>query len=92
MNGLKEILVRIVEPACAVALNEHDYLIDNLNDRERGQKLSRAIGEELAVEITPVEIESSRSLAELTDVVSERLPTNPNGQTLVDIYRICGNS
>ena len=90
MNEFKEILLRIVESACAVALNEHDQLIDNLNDRERRQKLSRAIGEELEVEITPVEIESSRSLAELADVVSERLPTNPNGQTMVDIYRIVG--
>lgn len=90
MNEFKEILIRIVKSACAVTLDEHDHLIGNLNDHERSQKLSRAIGEELEVEITPVEIESSRSLVELADVVSERLATNPNGRTLVDIYRILG--
>lgn len=88
MNELKEILGRIVESACAVALNEHDLLINKLNDPERSQKLNRTIGEEPGVEITPVEIESSHPLAELTAVVNERLPTNLNGQTLVDIYRI----
>ncbi|HET6976066.1 MAG TPA: hypothetical protein VFI24_07075 [Pyrinomonadaceae bacterium] len=88
MNELKEILVRIVDSACAVALNEDDLLSDKLNDRKKSQKLSRAIGEELGVEITPAEIAASRSLVQLTDIVSERLLTNFNGQTLVDIYRI----
>lgn len=88
MNALNEILVRIVESACGVALN--DLLINKLNDPERSQKLSRGIGEELGVEITPDEIESSHSLTQLTDIVNERLPTNFNGQTLVDIYRIVG--
>jgi acyl carrier protein len=48
--------------------------------------LSRAIEEELGVEITATEVDSADSLVQLSNLLESRLPRNPSGQSLVDVY------
>lgn len=50
------------------------------------QALSRAIEEELGVEITATEVDSADSLVQLSNLLESRLPRNPSGQSLVDVY------
>jgi acyl carrier protein len=50
------------------------------------QELSVALRAELDVEVTAEEIISAGSLAQLADLVAARLPREPGGRSLIDIY------
>jgi acyl carrier protein len=88
MDKLQEILLSIVKSAFGVAVSESAFLANQLKDFEWGQKLSRLVHEELDVQVTPEEIESSASLRQLSILLNPRLATDPKGRTLVDVYLI----
>lgn len=88
MNGLRalEILHSIAKTWLDLAIIDDAPLRNQINDARWAQKLSLAIREELGLEITATEIESADSLVGLSNLLESRLPKDPNGRSLVDIY------
>jgi acyl carrier protein len=88
MSGQKtlEVVRRIAVTCLGSAIVDNTPLESQLYEIGWQQKLSLALREELAIEVSVGEIDSAGSLVELTDLIERRLARDERGQSLIDIY------
>ena len=81
-----EVVRQIAVTCLGSAIVDNTPLAGQLYEIGWQQKLSLALREELAIEVSTGEIESAVSLVELADLIEPRLARDQRGQSLIDIY------
>jgi len=81
-----EVVRQIAVTSLGSAIVDNTPLAGQLYEIGWQQKLSLALREELAIEVSTGEIESAVSLVELAELIEPRLARDQRGQSLIDIY------
>lgn len=82
----REILRSIAAATLGAAPHDDALGVPVTHGTAWSHELSHAIGTELGVVLTPAEVEGCDSLFLLTTMVASRLPTGPDGKSIVHVY------
>lgn len=87
---MQEILRCITETTLGVPVKADETFANLSHDADWSSKLSRAISRELDIALLPEEVAASDSLFGLSRLVGVRLPKDPMGRSIPDIYAALG--
>lgn len=85
---VQNILHAIVETSFNTRITKDAPLVDQLAIDDWSQRLCSVLVQEIGPVVNSQEIIGAGSLLDLAILVESRLPKNPMGQTVVDIYRL----
>src|SRR5436309_15453807 len=85
-NPVARILESIATACSALSVASLGVVGDRKISSEASVELSAAIRSELGVILTPIELQTCKSLSALSLLVESRLEKNSSGSSLVDIY------